>query len=348
MSVYADRFKAVVSLGTLWREFVAIQKLNSPLSDSFQSLEDQLVLAGHKNGWFTRENVLFAMEQWGALLTETTLKNWLGQYPKANKQPTVFIIMAGNIPLVGMHDFLTAYLAGAKMVIKAASNDLALMNWVLNFLKEQAPSSAADIQIVEAYKGDYDGLIATGSDNTARYFEHYFGHKPHIIRKNRNSVAILTGQESAEDLTGLGEDIFRYYGLGCRSISKIYVPRNYDFDILFKALFPFKDLIDYEKYSNNYDYNKAVYLMSLFKILDNGFLILKEDTSLSSPIGSLFFEYYSDLDTLESHLEGLSESIQCMVGPTSFPKAIPFGSTQKPSLTDYADGVDTMKFIQSL
>ncbi len=348
MSVYEDRFKAVVSLGALWREFASLDGENTSFSERFQNLEEAIVLAGHKNGWFTRENVLYAINQWGSLLQEQELKKWLEGYPKTIKQACVFIIMAGNIPLVGLHDFLSAYLTGSKLVIKAASNDLSLMNWVILFLNQQAPSSASEIQIVDAYKGDYDGLIATGSDNTARYFEHYFGHKPHIIRKNRNSVAILTGQENTEELSALGEDIFRYYGLGCRSVSKIYVPKDYDFDLLFKALYSFKDIISYEKYSNNYDYNKAVYLMSLYQILDNGFLILKEDTSLSSPIGSLFYEYYQDIDSLASHLSERSESIQCIVGSTHIKGAIPFGSTQKPSLTDYADGVETIKFIQSI
>jgi len=250
--------------------------------------------------------------------------------------------------LVGFHDFLTAYLADAKILIKLASNDQVLLPWILNFVQAHTQEDPDHVKVLEKINAPYDALIATGSDNTARYFEHYFGHKPNIIRKNRNSVAVITGKESTEMLQKLGEDIFRYFGLGCRSVSKIYVPEGYDFDTLFKALYGYRDLIEYEKYSNNYDYNKAVYLMSLFKILDNGFLIIKEDTGLTSPIGSLHFEYYQTLEKLEKELEAKSDLLQCIVGPAGFLNSIGFGETQNPSLTDYADGVDTMDFILSL
>ena len=348
MSVYDNRFNAVLALGDFWSAYVLENSQNGHLSERFSSLEAQIELAGHKNGWFTKDNVLHAIKQWSILLNKASLEAWLAPYPTPSKKPTVFIIMAGNIPLVGFHDFLTAYLAGAKVVLKAATNDKVLLTWIIDFLNNQAPSEAQEIEIVTAYKGAYDGLIATGSDNTARYFEHYFGHKPHIIRKNRNSIAVLSGHESQQDLEAMGEDIFRYYGLGCRSVSKIYVPKGYDFDILFKAVFKYKDLINYEKYSNNYDYNKAVYLMSNFKILDNGFLILKEDKSFSSPIGSLFYETYDSLENLNTSLQDKKELIQCIVGPKTLEGALAFGETQKPSLTDYADGVNTMEFIKSL
>ena len=191
-------------------------------------------------------------------------------------------------------------------------------------------------------------MIDTGSNNTARYFEYYFKEKPSIIRKNRNSVAILTGKESEEELSLLGEDIFRYYGLGCRNVSKLYVPEGYNFDSFFKAMYPWNPIINQAKYANNYDYNKAVYLMSLSKLLENGFLILKEDENFGSPIAVLFYETYSDMDSLTRELADKKESIQCIVGNNGFEGEVPFGKTQQPQLWDYADNVDTLEFLSKL
>ena len=188
-------------------------------------------------------------------------------------------------------------------------------------------------------------VIATGSNNTARYFEHYFKNKPHIIRKNRNSVAILTGKESKEELMALGEDIFRYYGLGCRSVSKIFVPKGYNFDLFFEALYNYHPIIEQAKYANNYDYNKAVYLMSEFKLLENGFLILKEDSSYSSPIASLFYETYDSIENIKNQLKTDEEKIQCIVSNGLLQAEIKFGETQTPKLTDYADNIDTVDFL---
>ncbi len=348
MPTYQDRFNAVVTFGKTLKAFVKAKEEKIHNIPYFDQWEKLIALAGHKNGWFTEENIWFATAQWANELSAENLQNWVASYPSPTKKPIVLLIMAGNIPLVGFHDFLTAYLADAKILIKLASNDQVLLPWILNFLQEQTQEDPDHVKVLEKINAPYDALIATGSDNTARYFEHYFGHKPHIIRKNRNSVAVITGKESPEVLQKLGEDVFRYFGLGCRSVSKIYVPEGYDFDLLFKALYGYKDLIEYEKYSNNYDYNKAVYLMSMFKILDNGFLIIKEDSGLTSPIGSLHFEYYTSLKSLEKELTAKSDLLQCIVGPSGFLNGIAFGTTQKPSLTDYADGVDTMNFILSL
>jgi hypothetical protein len=195
---------------------------------------------------------------------------------------------------------------------------------------------------------NFEAVIATGSNNTARYFEYYFKNKPSIIRKNRNSVTVLNGNETHEDLVNLGEDIFRYFGLGCRNVSKLFVPKGYNFDAFFKAMYEYQDVIHYEKYSNNYDYNKAVFLMSNFKLLDNGFLTIKEDTSYSSPISSVFYEFYEDLQVLKNRLKNESDQIQCIVSNDLVDKSIAFGQTQKPKLWDYADDVDTLKFLNSL
>jgi len=211
---------------------------------------------------------------------------------------TVAIIMAGNIPLVGFHDLLCILITGNKALIKPSSQDNGLITVLCEFLISYNSEFKNLIEFTEGKITGHDAIIATGSNNTARYFEYYFKNKPNIIRKNRNSVAVLTGKETEEELSALGEDIFRYYGLGCRSVSKLLVPENYNFDLFFKSMFKYQSLIKHEKYTNNYDYNKAVYLMSEFKLLDNGFLILKEDKSYSSPISSLFYEHYDSYKTL--------------------------------------------------
>jgi len=350
MSQHQLTFKAFVNLGDFLRSFC--EYINQESHDSlpenkwYSIFENEIEVAKHHNGWFTKENCLHAFQQWGAVLTESNLNDWLGPYDVSmNTEKTVALIMAGNIPLVGFHDLLSVLITGNKALIKLSSNDQRLLPLLVDYLKEIEPSLKDSAVFTKEKLSHYDAVIATGSNNTARYFEYYFGKKPNIIRKNRNSIAVLTGEETKEDLLGLGEDIFRYFGLGCRSVSKIFVPKGYDFDTFFKTIFTFQDLINHHKYANNYDYNKAVYLMSEFKILDNGFLILKEDDSYSSPIASLFFEYYEDKDILESHLNTEKEKIQCVVSKNSIENGVLFGETQKPSLSDYADGVDTVEFL---
>ena len=253
--------------------------------------------------------------------------------------------MAGNIPLVGFHDLLCVLITGNKALVKLSSNDQKLIPLLIDFLIDIEPSLKDKVIFTKEKLDHYDAVIATGSNNTARYFEYYFGKKPNIIRKNRNSVAVLSGKESQEELTALGEDIFRYFGLGCRSVSKIYLPKEYNIDTFFKAMFPYNSIINHHKYANNYDYNKAVYLMSEFKILDNGFLILKEEESFGSPIASLFYEYYEDVSTLKEKLKDNKENLQCIVSSGFVEDEISFGNTQKPMLNDYADGIDTIAFL---
>jgi len=343
-----NTIEAFVKLGKYLTDFC--DKCYSDAPKVGEKLKEAATLAGHHNGWFTEDNILFSLKQWGELLTIENLNNWLSGYTfNESKEPkTVGIVMAGNIPLVGFHDFLSVLLSGNKVLVKLSSSDKVLLPYLSKFLIEQEPSLADKIEFVDGKLENFDAVIATGSNNTSRYFEYYFGKKPNIIRKNRNSVAVLTGNESEEELNALGEDIFRYYGLGCRNVSKIYVPKDYDFDGLFNALFHYKDIINQHKYANNYDYNKAVYLMSEFKILDNGFLILKEDESLTSPISALFYSYYDDESTLRKKLQEMEEQIQCVVSSDAKENEVNFGDTQKPSLNDYADGIDTMEFLLKL
>ncbi len=344
---YNPILEAFVKLGSFIQDFCENGNTDIALHQAFN---DTLVNAEQQNSWFNKENIVFALEQWSYLLTEDKLNQWVSNYTfKEKHQPkTIGIVMAGNIPLVGFHDFLCVLMTGNKASCKLSSNDTVLLPFLASYLIEQESALASQIEFVEGKFEHFDAVIATGSNNTSRYFEYYFGKKPNIIRKNRNAIAVLTGKESKELLIALGEDIFRYYGLGCRNVSKVYVPKEYNFDTLFNALFEYRDIIHQNKYANNYDYNKAVYLMSAFKILDNGFLILKEDKSLASPIASLFYEHYDSQSDLKHHIQERSDDVQCIVSQGLFENEVGFGETQKPRLHDYADGVDTMEFLLHL
>lgn len=342
--------EAFVKLGKFLSKFCDLIETNTisdHLNDKWIALfKTEIERAKHYNGWFTEENCIHAFKEWSIALTKENLDAWLGLYGlNANSEKVVALIMAGNIPLVGFHDLLCVLITGNKALVKLSSNDQKLIPLIIDYLKEIEPYFIDRVTFTKEKLGHYDAVIATGSNNTARYFEYYFGKKPNIIRKNRNSVAVLKGDETTEDLTALGEDIFRYFGLGCRSVSKIYIPKNYNIDTFFKAIFPYNDIVNHNKYANNYDYNKAVYLMSEFKILDNGFLILKEEESFGSPIASLFYEYYEDTDALKTKLKKEEDKIQCIVASGFIEKEVLFGKTQKPSLNDYADGVDTIEFL---
>ena len=350
-----QRINAFAKLGTFLSQFSRdeiAQKKDVAHNDLFfDGFSHQIKLAGENNGWFTKDNILFAVEGWATLLTTEKLQPWLENYTKLSnpdftqEQKTVAIIMAGNIPLVGFHDFLSVLILGHKVIVKQSSNDKHLLPFLAKYLEYVAPQYKGTISFTEEKLAHFDAVIATGSNNTARYFEYYFGKKPNIIRKNRNAVAILTGNETPEQLEALSNDIFRYFGLGCRNVSKLYIPQEYSFDGLFNAIYKWKDSINHAKYANNYDYNKAVYLMSLFDILENGFLMLKEDASFGSPIATLFYEKYETLEGLKQTLTDKSDQIQCVVAQNVCEDEIPFGQTQKPELNDYADGVDTIAFL---
>jgi len=350
MADHEQRLQAFVKLGNFLSEYckysgdppVNLREIN-PL---FQELDEKVAFAGHKNGWFTKENILYSFEHWGRILTEKNLTNWLSAYDlSSNGAIRVAVIMAGNIPLVGFHDFLSVLLTGNRVLCKLSSNDPVLLPFLGGFLEDINPSMADSIHFEEGQISDFDVVVATGSNNTSRYFEYYFGNKPNIIRRNRVSVGVLTGTETPEMLRALGQDIFRYYGLGCRNVSKIFVPRGYQFERFFDAIRPFEDMIGLPKYAHNYDYNKAVYLMSEFAILDNGFIILKEDEHYGSPIATLFYQYYNSKEDLKDKLKEDTGELQCVVARGLIPDEVPFGQTQLPSLTDYADGIDTVEFL---
>jgi len=351
MDTHKTIFEAFLKLGAFLTEFC--KKYSNHGHNRFDNdLQDTLLRAKQQNGWFTEEHIVHALAQWGVLLEEKKLTEWLGQYPlKQTPSKTVAVIMAGNIPLVGFHDFLCVVLTGNRVLAKLSANDKVLLPFLAKKLIEHAPMLKQRIRFTEKRLDGFDAVIATGSNNTGRYFEHYFGKYPNIIRKNRSSVAVLTGTETKETLHLLGEDIFRYFGLGCRSVSKLFVPQDYSFDTFFEAIYPYNTVINNTKYANNYDYNKAVYLMSDFKLLDNGFLLLKEDTAMGSPIATLYIERYDTMATLEKRLVDEAEQLQCIVGDVALElpiRPLPFGSTQKPGLSAYADGVDTLDFLLGL
>lgn len=345
-----QRINAFVQLGTFLSQFADknAEKNPSALHNEifFAEMQEVFQLAKVSNSWFTDDNLRFTCKSWGEALTVSNIEEWLSAY-KISKIPSekrVAIVMAGNIPLVGFHDFMCVLLSGHSVLGKLSSNDTVLLPFLSTYLIAVAPAFEDKIELTTEKLENFDAVIATGSDNTALYFEHYFGKYPNIIRKNRNSVAIITGNETLEQMEALANDIFKYFGLGCRNVSKIYVPEDYKWDHFFNGMFAWKEVINNHKYINNYDYNKAVYLMSLVKLLDNEFMILKEDTGFSSPISVVFYERYKDLKEVNETLNSEKENIQCIVSETH----IPFGEAQEPKLSDYADGVDTMEFLLTL
>jgi len=348
-----DHKSHLITLGRFLKQFQvseSVQNEDLPGNDDyFTEMNQKIDAAIHHNGWFTRENIIFSLQQWAEALTQQNLKWWLGEYDLSQSGgKTVGIVMAGNIPLVGFHDFISVLVSGHKVLVKLSSNDKQLLPVIASYLMHLDSRYENRIKFTNDKLLNFDAVIATGSDNTARYFEYYFKGKPSIIRKNRNSVAIITGNETKEELENLSEDIFRYYGLGCRNVSKLYVPENYDFDSFFKAMYKWNPIINQAKYANNYDYNKAVYLMSEFKLLDNGFLMLKEDESFGSPIATLFYEKYHGAEELADRLKANEDKIQCIVKNKSNKEEVQFGQSQKPQLWDYADNIDTIKFLRNL
>lgn len=313
-----DKIKAFVELGKFLEQFSenSNSKNEGVLYNNlyYDAFTDLIALSQSHNGWYTKEQVYFAIQSWAEALTDVNLTNWLAAYDLNQINPkTVGLILAGNIPLVGFHDFLSVLISGHQVVVKTSSNDQHLLPFLANYLIAVEPDLKNKITFTDGKLENFDAVIATGSNNTARYFEYYFKDKPSIIRKSRNSVAVLNGQETTAQLIALGDDIFRYFGLGCRNVSKLFVPKGYDFTKFFEAIFEYQDVIHYEKYANNYDYNKAVFLMSNFKLLDNGFLTIKEDSSHASPISSVFYEYYENLEEVENRLLADQDHIQCIV-----------------------------------
>jgi hypothetical protein len=327
-----------------------IKKDNIPFNEIFfEAMTKAIQLSKSYNGWFTENNIQFAFKSWEDALNEENLLKWTSKYDLEKvHNHHIAIVLAGNIPLVGFHDLLSVLISGNRVIAKLSSNDKLLLPYLTKYLIAIEPEFEGKIVFTEERLEKFNAVIATGSNNTARYFEYYFGKYPNIIRKNRNSVAVLSGKETSEELKSLSNDIFRYFGLGCRNVSKIFIPKDYNFDAFFNAMFIWKEVINDNKYINNYDYNKAVYLMSNINLLDNEFLLLKEDINFSSPISVTFYEYYDTLESVSEKLITEKDNIQCIVSNLGIKNEIKFGETQNPNLWEYADGIDTIDFLVKL
>ncbi len=297
------------------------------------------------NPWFTRSQVLTSLTGICQLLEPAALEQWMFRYPENKNEPlAVGVIMAGNIPLAGFHDFLCILTSGNKVVAKLSGSDQFLLPFVAKIFFSFIPSLRPMLEVAEQLK-KIDAVIATGSNNTSRYFEYYFSKIPHIFRKNRNSAAIITGKENEFDFLLLGRDIFTYYGMGCRNVSKLYVPEGYSFNTFFENITAYGELMQHNKYMNNFDYHQALYLLNRQPFLTNNFLIVIENNSLSSPVGVLHFEYYKNEAQLELLLEKVKDEVQCVVSKKG--PVLP-GQAQFPRIDDYADGVDTMQFLSKI
>lgn len=325
-----------------------LDKLNRFFWEDYQKAIQQ---AGVYNNWFTPDNVRFALDQWSEALHHEALLSWTQRYPsdffEARGEKTIALIMAGNIPLVGFHDLLSVLITGHQALIKPSSDDDLLLPFICQVLVAIDRRFAPLLRFAEGKLTDFDAVIATGSTNSSRYFDYYFSRYPHLIRKNRTSVGVLTGEETPEDLKGLSEDVFRYFGLGCRNVSHLYLPQGFDLDRLFKAFYDHRQVIENKKYGNNYDYNRAILMMEKQPFLENGFLILREENQLHAPAAVLHYSYYQEVSGLDNHLQQQQDQLQCTVGNVSLAD-VPFGRTQRPALWDYADKVDTLKFLRTI
>jgi hypothetical protein len=303
-----------------------------------------------KNRWFTPEHIVQACKVWATQLTPESIDEFISRYEIREHKPLrVAIIMAGNIPWVGLHDLLMVLLSGHKAVVKLSSDDEVLMKLAIDTLIQFSPDISERIELcADKLPAQFDAVIATGSNNTNRYFEYYFRNKPALLRKNRNSVAVMSGNETAEQLHALGNDILSYFGMGCRNISKLLVPTGYDFTSFFENIEPLSSIIHHNKYANNYTYHKSIFLMNRTRHLDNGFLLVKQDERVASPLSVLFYQEYNDMQQVTTYVQTHSEEIQCVVSTLPELQAVAPGMAQCPSLSDFADGVDTLRFLLEL
>lgn len=317
-------------------------------ANSFQTCLDKTMAA---NAWFTEDSLYGMLTAIGKSLHENELSEWIELYDfhEVKDPKCIGVVMAGNIPAVGFHDFLSVIMSGHKILARLSSDDQYLIPGIADLLCEIDNGFSEQIEFTHEKMKGFDAVIATGSNNTARYFEYYFGKYPNIIRKNRNGLAILNGKESKEELHALGNDIFMYFGLGCRNISKMMVPADYDFTSFFESIESYSPIGNHSKYRNNYDYNKSIFLVNGDPHLDNGFLLLKENQATASPMAVLYYEQYQSLDEINNIICAEAENIQCVVSiDERINNRIPPGESQHPRLWDYADGVDTMKFLLAL
>ena len=337
------QISGLCKLSTYIKEF--IEKNPANFTEDDERFSSILRKSENENSWFTIENQKISLNQWADLLTQKNIKNWLADYQIATAPKKVGLILAGNIPLVGFHDVISVILSQHIPVIKLSSKDKTMLPFLLSKWNEFSEGNI-QYEFAERLK-DFDAVIATGSNNTARYLEYYFKDSLSIIRKNRTSVAVLKGDETVGELQLLAEDIFRYFGLGCRNVTRLFIPNDFLIDKIFESFLNFKDVINHHKYANNYEYNRAIYLLNAEKFWDNNFVMLKEDEALFSPLSVLNFSRYENIEEVHTFINENEKEIQAIVAkPELGFDSINFGEAQNPGLDTYADKVDTMKFLE--
>lgn len=308
-------------------------------------------LAQRQNGWFTSEAILFCLNEWHNALTAKNLSEWMLTYSQnRNTKPyTVGLVLAGNIPLVGLHDIICVLITGNKVLAKLSHKDNALYQLIYRLLIQIDEEYAHLLIFTEKPFTNIDAIIATGSNNSSRYFDYYYGKYPNIIRRNRNSVAIIEPNITIEDINKLSNDIFLYFGMGCRNVSYLLIPNDFNIDLFYQGIAKFKNISDHHKYNNNYSYQQTILAMNKIPFFDNGFCLLTENDSLASPISTLHIKYYKNEDQIEQFINANKHNIQCIVSTTKHKfKTYFYGEAQKPALNDYADGIDTIEFLLNL
>jgi hypothetical protein len=333
---------------TAWGQFLGglaaddnVLNLPDPL---FQGARTAKIRAGQYNGWFSPEFVDLSLREWSTALQPAHLERWM-PHAQATQPQTIALILAGNLPLVGLHDVLSVWVSGHRALVKLSSDDKELFPPLAAVLFYLEPEFNDLLRFSAGQLHDFNAVIATGSNNSARYFEYYFGKYPHIIRKNRTSCAILTGVETPDDLGLLANDLFQYFGLGCRSVTQLWIPEDFDLNRVFAAILPWDRLMDNNKYHNNYQYQRAIFMLNRVPFLENGFVLFREHLQMGAPVSVVHYQRYSRMEQVNEYLQQHAEELQCVVGSN---QAVGFGQTQQPSLWDYADGVDTLAFLASL
>jgi len=341
-----NRITLFVKLGRFFSDYIN-NNLESLERNKFDKAINESIL---HNSFFSKKNILKSLLSWSNVLTKKSIDNFLSNYliKIKKREKKIAIIMAGNIPLVGFHDFFCVIISGNFAIIKLSSKDSHLFKFILSFLVKENPDFSTKFDVVENKLQIFDAVIATGNNISANQFELYFKKYPKIIRKNRHSIAILNGNETKKEIELLANDIFYYYGLGCRNVSKIFIPNNYNLDILFKSFVLWNEVINKNSYSNNYNYYRAIYLLNKEVFFDNGFVLLKESEKIGSPVGTIYFEYYKSDNQIKEMIKKNNEKIQCIVSNNNYPKTIKFGETQMPNLNDFADDIDTFNFLLKL
>jgi hypothetical protein len=326
---------------------IAFSDLSSKLDQTNQDLIDTINQTFANNSWLTPENYWKSIHHWKNSLSKANIEDFISKYSVAQNPKIIGIIMAGNIPMVGFHDLLCVVLMGHKAQVKLSSDDPYVIAYFVSVLKS-INSNLKDRIIISEKLQSVDAVIATGSNNSYRYFESYFKHLPRLLRKNRKSIAILNGTETEKDLQLLAYDILTYFGLGCRNVSQIFIPNNQSVEKVLDAMMSLNDVINHHKYANNYTYHKALLLMNNEQHLDTGFLLPKKRRNLSAPLACIHYDYYDSMEDIKAFIQENKEDIQCIVGNYSSTNVVPFGKAQSPDLKDFADNIDTLEFLSTL